>query len=273
MADYIEIDEACTRPGLRLVLTAGVPGPFGEAAKAIFHVKKIAYLKVRQTPGESDEALGAWTAQTSAPVAVYEDERPRSGWADILYLAQRVAAEPRLIPEAPDERALMFGLSNEICGEGGFGWQRRLTLLDSLLKAGGGGVAARAEVRPFGSSGSRRAGSNGTHPRRALCTADRAARARQPLLRRRRAHRTRPLLGNVLDPARAARRRALPGAAGDARGVQRERPRSPSPRRPAAPRAPRHHLRSSPRAAARLLIPFSLLERVLEPKPEFASGF
>jgi glutathione S-transferase len=136
MADYIEIDEARTRPGLRLVLTEGVPGPFGEAAKAIFHVKKIAYLKVRQTPGESDEALAAWTAQTSAPVAVYEDERPRSGWADILYLAERVAPEPRLIPDDPAQRVQMFGLCNEITGERGFGWQRRLMLLHPLLAAG-----------------------------------------------------------------------------------------------------------------------------------------
>ena len=84
MAEYISIEEAHRRTGLRLVLTSRVPGPWGEAAKALFHVKNIPYTKVEQRPGKSDAKLRAWTAQTSAPVAVYEDERPRSGWADIL---------------------------------------------------------------------------------------------------------------------------------------------------------------------------------------------
>lgn len=137
MPEYIEIEDARGLGGMRLVLTAGVPGPFGEAAKAIFRVKKIRYTAVRQTPGQSDDALRAWTAQTSAPVAVYADERPRSGWADILYLAERIAPEPRLIPEEPVERVRMFGLANEVCGEGGFAWQRRLTLLQPLLASGG----------------------------------------------------------------------------------------------------------------------------------------
>ena len=143
MAEYVEIEDARDLPGLRLVVTAGAPGPFGEAAKGILHVKKIRYTRVRQTPGESDEALRAWTAQTSAPVAIYEDERPRSGWADILTLAERLVPEPCLIPEKAWDRVRMFGLANEICGEGGFGWQRRLTLLHPLLQGGAGeGVPA-----------------------------------------------------------------------------------------------------------------------------------
>ena len=85
---YIDIDEARGRSGLRLVLTAGVPGPWGEAAKAIFRVKGIPFVPVRQTIGVHDETLLAWTRQTSAPVAMYEDERPRSGWAEILFLAE-----------------------------------------------------------------------------------------------------------------------------------------------------------------------------------------
>ena len=143
MPEYTEIEDARGLGGMRLVLTAGVPGPFGEAAKAVFHVKKIRYTPIRQTPGQSDDALRAWTAQTSAPVAVYGDERPRSGWADILYLAERVAPKPRLIPEEPAQRLRTFGLANEVCGEEGFAWQRRLTLLEPLLAGGGGeGVPA-----------------------------------------------------------------------------------------------------------------------------------
>lgn len=142
MANYIEIKEARDLSGLRLVVTAGVPGPFGEAAKSILHVKRIPHVLVRQVPGQSDDELEDWTRQTSAPVAMYDDERPRSGWADILFLAERLAPEPRLIPEDIGERTRMFGLSNEICGERGFAWERRITLLHPVLEAGVGGVPA-----------------------------------------------------------------------------------------------------------------------------------
>ena len=126
---YTEIGEAIGRGGLRLVLTAGVPGPWGESAKGIFRVKKIPYLAVRQNAGQHDEELLGWTRQTSAPVAMYEDERPRSGWAEILFLAERLQPVPALLPRDPAERALALGLAHEICGEHGLGWTRRLMLL------------------------------------------------------------------------------------------------------------------------------------------------
>lgn len=128
--DYIEIDAARDREGLRLLLTPGVPGPWGESAKSIFHVKKLDFVPVRQPPENEDrKALMDWTHQTSAPVAIYAAERPRSGWAEILFLAERLAPAPALIPVAARERALMFGLCHEICGEQGLGWTRRLQLL------------------------------------------------------------------------------------------------------------------------------------------------
>ena len=43
---YIEVEDAIERPGLRLVLTAGVPGPWGESAKGILAVKGIEYLSL-----------------------------------------------------------------------------------------------------------------------------------------------------------------------------------------------------------------------------------
>lgn len=127
--EYIGVEEAIGRRGLRLVLTAGVPGPWGEAAKAILRVKGIDFVPVRQDAGAHDEALLAWTQQTSAPVAMYEDERPRSGWAEILFLAERLQPKPRLIPSDPRERMVAMGLAHEICGEEGLGWARRLALL------------------------------------------------------------------------------------------------------------------------------------------------
>jgi glutathione S-transferase len=142
MSEWIEIEAARGLPGLRLVLTAGVPGPWGESAKNILHVKRIPYARVRQVPGESEAALRAWTAQTSAPVAIWEDERPRSSWVEILYLAERLAPEPALLPADPSARVTMFGLCHEVAGDLGFGWQRRLMLLHPALEAGAGGLPA-----------------------------------------------------------------------------------------------------------------------------------
>lgn len=127
--DYVEIEAARDLPGLRLVLTPGVPGPWGESAKAILEVKGIPYTPVRQPPEGEKAALIEWTGQSAAPVAMYEAERPRAGWAEILFLAERLAPTPRLVPEDPSERALMLGLAFEICGEQGLGWSRRLGLL------------------------------------------------------------------------------------------------------------------------------------------------
>jgi len=129
------VEDAIEAPGLRLVLSAGVPGPWGEAAKGIFHVKGLAYLKVRQVGGMPNEELLHWTGHDNAPIAIFEKEAPRDGWAEILFLAERLAAKPALIPEDIVDRVRMFGLAREICGEQGFGWLRRLMILDPLLSA------------------------------------------------------------------------------------------------------------------------------------------
>jgi glutathione S-transferase len=125
MSEWVDVAEARRRGGLRLVLVRGVPSPWGEAAKALFQVKKLPFVRVSQQPGGANEELLAWTGQTSAPVAVWEDEKPRSGWAEILLLAERLAPEPRLVPPEPAERVRLFGLLNELAGELGFGWCRR----------------------------------------------------------------------------------------------------------------------------------------------------
>ena len=134
--EFVDLEEAKRRSGLRLVVVGGVPSPWGEAAKAILHVKEIPFVAVRMTPG--DAALQAWTRQASAPVAVYEDEAPRGGWAEILLLAERLAPDPRLVPEDAAERAGLFGLAHEICGEMGLGWCRRLQGIVATLESGEG---------------------------------------------------------------------------------------------------------------------------------------
>ncbi|MEX2205528.1 MAG: hypothetical protein WEF50_04795 [Myxococcota bacterium] len=145
--NYVEVEEAIGLPGLRLVLSAGVPGPWGESAKYILHAKRIPYTAVRQLAGTESEALRRWTGQSNAPIAVYGSESPRSGWAEILALAERLAPEPSLVPEDPAQRVRMFGLSHEICAEGGFGWQRRLMLIAAL---GTGNDVTRTLARRYG---------------------------------------------------------------------------------------------------------------------------
>jgi len=144
MPDYVDIVKARDLPGLRLVLTAGVPGPWGESAKAIFQVKGVAYTPVAQEGGGENAELQAWTGRANAPIAIYQDEPPRDGWADILALAERIAPEPSLVPEDPADRVRMLGLCHEICGPAGFGWQRRLMLLAPML---GSEVELPAAVR------------------------------------------------------------------------------------------------------------------------------
>jgi glutathione S-transferase len=133
MSEWIDVEKAKDLPGLRLVLTAGVPGPWGEAAKGVFQAKRIPFVRVRQEGGGANDALFAWTGQRNAPVAVYADEPARSGWAEILFLAERLAPQPALIPADPGERALMFGLAHELMGEQGLGWCRRLILFSGFL--------------------------------------------------------------------------------------------------------------------------------------------
>lgn len=147
---YISTEEAIARPGLRLVVVGGVPSPWGEAAKGVFHVKGLEWAAVRLA--YDSDAQKAWTGQRSGPVAVYNDERPRHGWAEILLLAERLAPAPALLPADAAERALAFGLAHELMGEGGLAWTRRLQLIHAGLNGGSGFEprAAKYLARKYG---------------------------------------------------------------------------------------------------------------------------
>lgn len=133
---YVSVEEAIKRSGVRMVVIGDVPSPWGEAAKGILHIKGIEWVAVRLA--YDSEPLKEWAGQRSAPVVIYENERPRSGWAEILLLAERLVPSPSLLPPDPADRALVFGLAHEICGEGGLGWSRRLQLVQASLGNAGG---------------------------------------------------------------------------------------------------------------------------------------
>ena len=78
---YVTATEARTMPGLRIAFSRGMPGPWGEAVRAFFDIKKIDYVPVIQEIGEANEVLQQWTGQSSAPVAMLDDDPPRINWS------------------------------------------------------------------------------------------------------------------------------------------------------------------------------------------------
>ena len=133
---YVTPDEAISRRGLRMVVVGKVPSPWGEAAKGILHIKRIDFAAVRLV--YDHEGLRKWAGQLSGPVAIYDDEPPRSGWAEILLLAERLAPQPALLPEEPEARARALLLAEDFCGPRGLGWHRRLQLVHAGLNGIGG---------------------------------------------------------------------------------------------------------------------------------------
>lgn len=133
MAKFFNIEEAREQSGMRLICGRGVPGPWAEAAKGIMDVKNVPYTRGEFVIGADHTALIAWTAQASVPVLAWNDEFPKSNWAEQLYLAERIAPEPQLIPADAAERRRLFGYANEICGMHGLGWSRRLVLIHDGL--------------------------------------------------------------------------------------------------------------------------------------------
>ncbi len=131
--EYISTEDAIAADGLRMVVVSNVPSPWGEAAKGILHMKSIPWRAVRLV--YDSDAFNAWAKDQSGPIAIYNDEAPRSGWREILELAERLAPQPSLIAQDAES---MFALCHDLVGENGLGWARRLQLVDAGLKGEGG---------------------------------------------------------------------------------------------------------------------------------------
>lgn len=125
----VDINEAIKADGLRIVIVKAMPSAWGVAAKAMIEFKSLDYLCGYQIPMSDNPELLAWSGTNSAPVVAWNDEPPLNRWDDILLLLERLAPEPRLVPDNPAERIEVFGIGHEICGELGFGWNRRLDLM------------------------------------------------------------------------------------------------------------------------------------------------
>ncbi|MGO9604376.1 MAG: hypothetical protein ACLQAT_13445 [Candidatus Binataceae bacterium] len=136
MLQYRSFEEIRNHPGLRIVLVKGVPSPWGQAAKTIFEVKGLEYVAAPWIGGEPNAEIVAWSGEASGPIVAWANEKPINRWIDILYLAERLAPKPALIPTDAMQRGLMIGMSHEICGELGIGWNRRLQLFAPAFASG-----------------------------------------------------------------------------------------------------------------------------------------
>jgi glutathione S-transferase len=126
---YVDLETARAARGVRLAVSGLLPSPWSEAAKALFHVKEIPALAVRFRRDEPEFA--AWTGARNVPVVLHDDEPPRTGWAEILALAERLGGARPLVPTRPAARVRLLGLAHELAGEGGLAWCGRLLMIHS----------------------------------------------------------------------------------------------------------------------------------------------
>ena len=148
--EYQSVEAGQAASGLRLVLSAGVPGPWGEAAKAVFKLRDVPFTPVAQVGGGENPELVEWTRHRNAPIAMYNDEAPRVRWLEIVELAERLGSGASLLPEDIEDRMRMVGIVNEIGGESGFAWFGRHLMLVGGHEARGDKILTSPMYRDYG---------------------------------------------------------------------------------------------------------------------------
>jgi hypothetical protein len=135
MTGWLTLEEGLRASGLRIApVRDGMPSPWSELCRALFHVKGIPFeLVSARDPQRGLAALKDATAQESLPVVFWQSERPRANWLEQVSLAERLADTPKLLPASPRDRAFVVGFLSELCAEDGFGWQRRILMIERLL--------------------------------------------------------------------------------------------------------------------------------------------
>ncbi len=147
---FLSVAELIKRSGLRLVLVRGAPSPWSQAVKAMIEYKGLEFAVAPQIPGAENAELVAWAGVNSGPVVAWNDGRPMNRWNDILFLLERLAPHRPLVPDAPAERVQLLGLSHELCGELGLGWNRRLSLFKPAMQSGQAPAGISAMSRKYG---------------------------------------------------------------------------------------------------------------------------
>ena len=134
--DYVSPNEVINAQGLRLVLVHYMPSPWGQATKAMVEYKGLPFAAAPWEGGGDNPELIAWAGNHGAPIVAWNDEAPIHRWDDILFLLERLAPQASLLPEDRAERALVLGLSHEICGQLGLAWNRRLSMFAPMVASG-----------------------------------------------------------------------------------------------------------------------------------------
>jgi glutathione S-transferase len=135
MTEWLALEEGLKASGLRIApVRAGVPSPWSELCRALYRVNHIPFSLISaRDPKRGLADLRAATTYDTLPVVFWDSERPLASWLEQLSLAERLAAAPRLLPADPVERAKVIGFLAELCMEDGFGWNRRIMMIQRLL--------------------------------------------------------------------------------------------------------------------------------------------
>jgi glutathione S-transferase len=133
--ELVDLDVALAARGLRVIYVEGLPSPWSQAALGLFDMKGLDYRLVPYR--KFREAVRERTGAQNAPVVLVDDEPPRTGWAEILALAQRLGGRLSLVPDDDEQEVRMYGLAHALMSEGGLGWNVRLLLTHASLTTGG----------------------------------------------------------------------------------------------------------------------------------------
>jgi glutathione S-transferase len=128
---YITPQAAKNTSGIRVVLTVGAFNPWGQAVKKMLEYKGLQYIAVGQHAGEPNDELVAWTGARNAPIIVHDQGPPIIRWLDQIIFIENLQPSPGVLPQNSELRAITFGICNELAGEWGLGWCRRLMLLNA----------------------------------------------------------------------------------------------------------------------------------------------
>src|SRR5688572_23898712 len=88
-SEYVDLETAKSTSGVRLVTVGGIPSPWSESVKGLLRLSNVPFVAVRLMPG--DKSVREWTRSRNAPVVMVDGEPPRTGWAEILELVERIA--------------------------------------------------------------------------------------------------------------------------------------------------------------------------------------
>lgn len=125
--EYMTPDAAKGLDETAMVVVRGVPSPWSESAKGVFHVKKLSWNAVGHNP--NDKALADWTGAHNAPAVIRQGEPTRTDWRDILFLAEDLSPTPSLLPQDENDQRAMLDLAQDVLGENGLAWSRRLQIV------------------------------------------------------------------------------------------------------------------------------------------------